>query len=114
MGGSATLLVTLKGDQRGSLSDTTDTKVNQLQHHIQSIQELCSGLNNPIQELLSTVELQGNLRLKRVAETSSSPSLENSGTWRIRPASLGQLLRQRACRENVRKTVHAKRRTHRR
>lgn len=72
MGGSATLLVTLKGDQRGSLSDTTDTKVNQLQHHIQSIQELCSGLNNPIQELLSTVELQGNLRLKRVAETSSS------------------------------------------
>jgi len=71
--GGSLLLVTLQGSE-GDSGETAvpPAELARMRHHLDGLSELCFGLNNPFQELLSMVELQGNVRLKRAAETASS------------------------------------------
>jgi CheY-like chemotaxis protein len=67
------ILLTLQGEgARGESGEGGGVQVAELTHRLNAIRELFYGLNNPIQELLSTLELKGNLRLLRVVEETTS------------------------------------------
>ncbi len=70
--GSVVLLTLLGEGARGEEGDGGSVQAAELTHRLNSMRELFYGLNNPIQELLSTLELKGNLRLLRVVEETSS------------------------------------------
>lgn len=67
------ILFTLRGPAKAAAASGEVTEVARLHHRLKAFRELFYRLNNPIQELLSTVELQGNVRLRRVAGISRWP-----------------------------------------